>query len=245
MDHSRFWSTVTPFSKTLAMIFFIVLPLVTFHLGMKYGVSIVGNIPNSITHTANISTKPINEDDSLKIIDEYKQELALYKTRNIDKQEMIDNLRDKTLYKSTSVKCKKDINIWNSLSKELKDNTTNKGTSEILTYDYTQLAWSDDCTKLPFIIELVGRGGGAYNATHFKPRGLYLYDDGTKKVTPIKLISENSTIDYSQYGSNHWSDDSYIFVISTKKSESEFVNYKYNYDTKSGITSLYVPEWLN
>lgn len=134
---------------------------------------------------------------------------------------------------SNEVKCDKSVNIWSYLSPDLQKRTSNE--RHILTYEIYPLKWSDDCRYLPFYLELVGRGADAYSAEDFIPRGLYMYNDITKKITIIQLLDTERTIDSKEHNSNNWFYQKYIFVVTTNVKKSQILKARYSYDVSTGF----------
>lgn len=147
----------------------------------------------------------------------------------------IEETEDNTGYIASSNRCKKTSRIWNSLPEALRKRTFDEryNRSSSSTYQITPLIWSPDCSKLPFILELVGRGTGAYTNEDYKPRGIYIYDDSTNQVSLIKLHSGD--IDYEGFSTNIWSGENlYIFEENRdgQKSQSTKLRFEYNTFTK-------------
>lgn len=170
---------------------------------------------------------------------------------NNDLQSQINQLQKKLrglLAKSdrfyaTSISCSKDPDekpeIRDFLPEKIKNKVGEKEIPEdIRTYDLYPLAWSKDCSKLAFLIELVGRGAGAYKPQDFEQRGIYIFNDITKEVKLAKLLSIDHSIDSQAYDSNFWSGENYIFVESTNKSKSEWTSKRYEYDSNTGKVTI-------
>ena len=138
-------------------------------------------------------------------------------------------------------KCNKDLDLWSFLPENLKKETYKKGVVPPgeATYDLSPLAWTKDCNKLAFLLELVGRGGGAYQEEDFKPRGVYIFDNKNQSIKVARLIAKNVSIDPKVTDSNYWSgSDEYIFVEITNPLKSEFSGKRYKYDDKTGQVTL-------
>lgn len=144
---------------------------------------------------------------------------------------------------TTSISCSKnpgdDPNIRDFLPDKIKNKVGEKEIlGDIRTYELSPLAWSKDCSKLAFLVELVGRDAGAYTPEDFEQRGIYIFNEITKEIKLAKLLSNDNTVDSTAYDSNFWSGDKYIFVEVTNKSKSEWVSKRYEYDSKTGRVTI-------
>lgn len=135
------------------------------------------------------------------------------------------------------LKCLDEIDLWQYLPEDLKKKTYKQGivTSGQSTYDIFPLAWSKSCQRQAFLIELVGRGADAYTSKDFEPRGLYIFDNKTQQIKLAYLMPTEFTLDEEAYESNFWfTEDKYIFVVTTKKTKKEFISRRYEYDVNLG-----------
>lgn len=123
-----------------------------------------------------------------------------------------------------------NVDVWQYLSKNLQSRTYKKNVISPgeATYDLYILSWSKDCRFLPFVLELVGRGGGAYSAEDFEPRGLYLFDNNSKQIKAIKKNLPNYYFNLENK-SNYWVQGKYVFSES-EKAEGQYLQKEYIYD---------------
>lgn len=131
------------------------------------------------------------------------------------------------------LKCQKEIDFWKYLPENLKQKTYKQGivSPGQSTYDIFPLAWSKDCQRQAFLVELVGREGDAYISKDIHYRGVYIFDDKTQQIKLAYSISPEFTVDEEGYESNFWfAQDKYIFVVTTKKTKKEFISKRYEYD---------------
>lgn len=201
----------------------------------------------SLKHEQNKESVELGSNSCKQQVNIYKEELATCKEdyevrlrQDQAIQQQIDELRDMTKYEPSSKRCKKKADIWSYLPEGLKSRTYKKGAiaAGASTYDMIPLNWSDDCTILPFLIELVGREADAYEQEDFKPRGLYLFNDIDKKIRSVFILDKDLYIDNSVNESNFWFQGKYIFVASTSEGESVFTKKRYEYDPKIEKLSL-------
>ena len=131
------------------------------------------------------------------------------------------------------LKCTEQIDFWQYLPENLKDKTYKDGiiSPGQSTYDIFPLAWSKNCQWQAFLLELVGRDADAYTSNDFQPRGVYIFDNDTKKIKLAYSMPTDFTLDEEAYESNFWfAEDKYIFVVTTKKTKKEFISRRYEYD---------------
>jgi len=214
--------------------------VITFTLGFIsawISVFIVG-----IVLTKNSSTI-IRERELINKIQAFERQLA-EKNKQISElqdqifrsQSTIQNLEEKTnRYEASSAKCHKNSRTEPQLGQLIHDQL-NIATFELkdfqgFTYDLYRLEWSEDCNKFAFLIELPGTEGGAYTYEKYKPRGLYVYDDKSKKISTAKRFSSKSYIRPYDYYSNYWTSfGTYVFEEVIERSKSEYLGIKYEYD---------------
>lgn len=135
--------------------------------------------------------------------------------------------------------------IWEHLSKDLQSKTYQKGiiSAGEATYEITLLKSSDDCEFTAFLIELVARGGGAYNDKDYQNRGVYIFDSKTKKVIIAMLIPKELVLDVHEYGSNIWVNNNlYKFVLSESIKEGKFIKWRYLYDIENNKLTKSIEE---
>ncbi len=107
------------------------------------------------------------------------------------------------------------------------------------TYDLIPLAWSKDCSKQAFLLELEGRDADAYKNADISQRGLYVYQVKDNIVKMIYPIPNRIFLDTNVKNSNFWSDGDYVFAETTNQNEGTFTDERYIYKGETGQVSLF------
>lgn len=139
---------------------------------------------------------------------------------NIDpnKLKSKDKKQDKSSILSLK-KCANDLELWNYLPKNVKEDTSHHDSDGNFVsgyFDLIQLDWSDDCINLPFLLVPVGRGYPSKEMydevkNHMLGKlGLYLFDGKSKSITLIYANNPNGEFDYSK-ASLYWEGDLFMF----------------------------------
>lgn len=125
--------------------------------------------------------------------------------------------------------------VWAYLPKELRELTYRKDIvpSGEATYEISLLKASKDCRFRGVLVELVGRGAGAYTEKDFNKRGIYIYDIDEKVLVKILKMPRNSYIE-TKAGFDIWNDDKYEFVLREDSQQGKLLETNYSYDLKKG-----------
>lgn len=191
---------------------------------------------NSGTFTSTPQQSEKFQSYQIKLSDKNKQISDLQDTiRGL--KSTIQNLEKKIdRYEASSAKCHKISRTDPPLLGKLVYDQLKIGTFELkdfqgFWYDVIKLEWSEDCRNLAFLIQLPGRDGPDYADEKYKPRGLYIYDDKSKKILTVKLLTNNSNILYYSPYSNYWTSfGTYVFQEITYNNKNQFSGTIYEYN---------------